>query len=159
MTNAWSSAVPRHAGRLRHVTRCCPTATPPHRSAAVMRCRRARGLSSRIPEPALCANDSLRACTCAPKNIEDPLLMLQLTTHLNFIAMSRRGRGNAPTRQQQHQNHALQAQVVNSALALGGAQNVAMMTQVGNTTLAVAGLNGQTLMVHQAQANFNSLRF
>ena len=83
--------------------------------------------------------------------------MLQLTTHLNFIAMSRRG--NAPTRQQQHQNHALQAQVVNSALALGGAQNVAMMTQVGNTTLAVAGLNGQTLMVHQAQTNFNSLRF
>ena len=141
-----------HDTLVARVTRCCPT--PPHR-AAVMRCRHARGLSSRIPEPALCA---MTPCTCAPKNVEDSQLTLQLTTHLNFIAMSRRG-GNGPTRQQQNQNMALQAQVVNSALALGGAQNIAMMTQVGNTTFAMAGLNGQTLMVHQGQANFNSLRF
>ena len=55
--------------------------------------------------------------------------------------------------QMQQQNTILQGQVINTQLALTGAQLVSLTSQQGLTTIAIAGSNSQTLLAAHGAAN------
>ncbi len=55
--------------------------------------------------------------------------------------------------QMQQQNTILQGQVINTQLALAGAQLTSLTSQQGLTTIALAGNNSHALIANQGAAN------